>query len=472
MEKLPATVWKVGAVATLGPLLAQLDATIVNVSLPSLATQLHSSLSTIQWVTSGYLLALALTLPLSGWLVDRIGAKAVYIFCFSAFTLTSGLCGFAWSASSLIAFRILQGMSGGLMAPMGQMVIARVAGRNMAQVLGYTAMVIVLGPILGPIIAGAILQHAVWRWLFLVNLPVGVLAVCLSILFLPSDKGETHPRNLDLVGLALLSPGLVLFLFGAEHVTDLLGQFTLVSGGVLIAAFLRWAGQRPGAALIDLRLFKGPVFPTSAMTQFLSNGTLFAGQMLLPFYLVRLLGMQPSAAGWMLAPMGLGMACSAPQIGKLTNRFGIRAISVTGALIGLVGTLPFIVLPGIQASSTIIAACLFVRGIGMGMVGIPSMTAAYASVPKDELPMAATSINIVQRVGGPTITTIAATFLAWRLGMSASGAAFSAGFALLCFFHVLALVSSTRLPVNLDRVPEPETAGREPQPHLVEVLTD
>ena len=111
------SIWKVSAVATLGSLLSQLDATIVNVSLSSLATDLHASLATIQWVTSGYLLALTLVLPLSGWLVDRIGAKALYLWCFSAFTLTSALCGLAWSAPSLIVFRVLQGVSGGLLAP-------------------------------------------------------------------------------------------------------------------------------------------------------------------------------------------------------------------------------------------------------------------------------------------------------------------------------------------------------------------
>lgn len=150
---LDPTVWKVSAVATLGALLSQLDATIVNVSLSSLATDLHASLSTIQWVTSGYLLALTLVLPLNGWLVGRIGAKALYLWCFSAFMLTSALCGLAWSAASLIAFRVLQGVSGGLLAPMAQMMIARAAGQQMARVIGYAAVPVLLAPLLGPVVA-------------------------------------------------------------------------------------------------------------------------------------------------------------------------------------------------------------------------------------------------------------------------------------------------------------------------------
>jgi MFS family permease len=142
--------WRISAVAVLGAFLAQMDATVVNVSLSSLALELHATLSSVQWVTSGYLLALALTLPLSAWLVDRIGAKALYLWCFSAFTLTSALCGLAWSANALIGFRVLQGMSGGLLAPMAQLLMVRAAGEKMARIFGFAAMPILLAPLLGP----------------------------------------------------------------------------------------------------------------------------------------------------------------------------------------------------------------------------------------------------------------------------------------------------------------------------------
>src|ERR1700683_1724301 len=159
-DRLDPQGWKITTVAVLGSFLSQLDATVVNVSLSSLAVELHSSLTAIQWVTSGYLLALALMLPLNGWLVERIGAKSLYLWCFSVFTLSSALCGLAWSANSLIAFRILQGMSGGLMAPMTQMMTAGAAGKHMPRIMGYAAVPILMGPIFGPVIAGAILQHA------------------------------------------------------------------------------------------------------------------------------------------------------------------------------------------------------------------------------------------------------------------------------------------------------------------------
>ena len=350
-------VWKITTVAVLGSFLSQLDATVVNVSLSSLAVDLHSSLTAIQWVTSGYLLALALMLPLNGWLVERIGAKSLYLWCFSAFTLSSALCGLAWSANSLIAFRILQGMSGGLMAPMAQMMMARAAGKHMARVIGYAAVPVMLGPILGPVIAGAILQHASWRWLFLVNLPVGALAIVLAVLFLPNDREETRSRELDLPGFALLSPGLVLFLYGSDHLGERIGLAALLISIVLLAAFFRMAIRKGDKALIDLQLFKRKTFSASATTQFMSNGISFAGQMLIPIYLIRACGQSPSATGWLLAPLGVGMICSYPWMGALTQRFGIRKVSAGGAFLAFAATLPFIWLASHGLVLTVLAVC-------------------------------------------------------------------------------------------------------------------
>jgi EmrB/QacA subfamily drug resistance transporter len=453
-DRLDPSIWKIGSVAVLGSFLAQLDATVVNVSLSSLAVTLHSSLSAIQWVTSGYLLALALMLPLSGWMVDRIGAKALYLWCFSAFTLSSALCGLAWSANSLIGFRILQGMSAGPLAPMAQMMMARAAGKRMASVLGFAAMPILLAPLLGPVIAGAILQFASWRWLFLVNLPVGVLALVLAALLLPHDREEARPRDLDLVGLALLSPGLVLFLYGSDHIRDRMGIVSLVGSILLLVAFFRWTTGKKDKALIDLRLFKGKVFSASAVTQFMSNGISFAGQMLIPIFLIRVGGRSPSATGLLLAPLGLGMMCGYPFVGTWVKWFGNRKVSAGGATLALAGTLPFIYMANHGLVIVLLGCALFVRGVGQSAVGVPSISAAYSSVKREDLPMATTTLNIVMRIGGPTLTTICATFLGWRLG-SAPGhegmlGAFSAAFILLCTFHGLLIAAAVRLPLSVE----------------------
>ena len=456
--------WKMSSVAILGAFLAQMDATIVNVSLSSLALELHTTLSNIQWVTSGYLLALALTLPLSGWLVDRIGLKAVYLWSFAAFTLTSALCGLAWSANSLIGFRILQGVSGGLLAPMAQLLVVRAAKDRMTRVLSFAAMPVLLAPLLGPTIAGALLHFASWRWLFLVNLPFGALAFTLAALFLPQDRHERRPRRLDLIGLGLLSPSIVLFLFGSERLTAPSGLAALALSVLLFGVFLWWARKRKDDAIVDLRLFKDRFFSAAVGATFLSQGVSFAGQMLVPAFLTRVADLSPGGTGLLLAAQGLGMMISYPLVGSLVERLGNRLVSVGGALTSLAGTLPFIYLSGHGPAHTLIAGALFVRGMGLSCIGIPSISAAYVSVKRENLPMATTTLNIVMRMGGPTLTTICATFLGWRLTASATApvsTAYGAAFVLLCGFHLVLCAAAMRLPRRAGRAsaqPRPTSA--------------
>src|SRR5580692_6974046 len=196
---------RVVVVVLLGPFMTQIDSTVVNVSLSAIRDDLHSTTESAQWIVSGYLLALALMLPLNGWLVDRIGAKRLYLGCFTLFTATSMGCGAARSMAALVAARVLQGMAGGLLAPLTQLMIARVAGKQMARVLGYAVVPVLLAPILGPVLAGAILAHAPWPWIFYVNLPVGVLALALAARLLPGDDQSPDRRPFDLGGFLLIS---------------------------------------------------------------------------------------------------------------------------------------------------------------------------------------------------------------------------------------------------------------------------
>lgn len=464
---LDSSIWKITAVAVLGSLLAQLDATIVNVSLSSLAQDLHSTLSTIQWVTSGYLLALTFVLPLNGWLIDRIGGKALYLGCFALFTLSSALCGLAWSATSLIGFRLLQGVSGGLLAPMAQMMMKRAAGSQFTRVAGYAAFPVLLGPLLGPVIAGAILHYASWRWLFLVNLPIGVLALVLAFLFLPDDSEERRSRQLDWLGLLLLSPGLALVLAGAERIGQPLGWAAAAAGAALLAVFVVVEKGRAGRALIDLHQFRSRAFSVAAVAQFLSNGVMFAGQMLIPLFLIQACGRSPATMGWMLAPLGLGMMVTFPSLGFLTNRFGSRNVAVGGAVLALVATLALVWLAQRGLTLLVLAPALFLRGMGQGAVGLPAISVAYASVERRDLPMATTTLNIAQRLGGPTLTTLCAVFLAWRLGPHAvtwGVNAWSAAFVLLAALHALTALAALGLPA--ERFAQKGERGASAREHL------
>lgn len=453
-QSLDPSIWKITAVAVLGSLLAQLDATIVNVSLSSLASDLNAPLQTIQWVTSGYLLALTFVLPLSGWLVDRIGSKALYLGCFSAFTISSALCGLAWSAGSLIGFRILQGVSGGLLAPMAQMMMARAAGSQFARIAGYAAFPVLLGPMLGPVIAGTILHYASWRWLFLVNLPVGVLALVLAIRFLPNDHEERRQRELDWVGLVLLSPALALLLFSAERIGQRAGLAAISAGAVLFVLFLCVEARKGEHALIDLAQFRRKVFVVASVAQFLSNGVMFAGQMLIPLFLIEACGRSPAAMGWMLMPLGLGMMVAFPSMGFMTNRFGMRTVAAGGAALALGATLALVWLARYGLDIAVLVPALFVRGMGQGAVGLPAISAAYASIERHNLPMATTTLNIVQRLGGPALTTVCAVFLARMLEAHGGNVATNAwvlAFLLLAGLHAFTLLAAFGLPLWVEK---------------------
>ena len=446
-DRVDRRVWIIAAACTCGPLMSGLDSTMVNVSLATIAETFQAPLGTAQWITSAYLLALALALPLSGWLLDRFGARTVFLAGFAAFILGSALCGAAGSISMLIGCRVLQGIAGGLLAPMMQMMMARHAGRHMARVIGVAAMPVMVGQMLGPSLGGLILTYLNWHWTFFVNVPVGLLAIAFAWRVLPADE-PTTPRRLDLIGFAMISPGLALLLYSLVALAhDDPGALSgLVASLVLLAGFTWHALRRPASALIDLRLFKGRVFRAAAATQFLSNAINFGGQLLMPLFFLNVRDASPGLTGLMLAPMGLGVFFALPIMGRLSERFGARMISGTGAAIALVGTLPF-AFAGSDAPLPWLAAALFVRGFGVGSITIPSAAAAYASVPRESLTSATTAINICQRFGGPAGTTALAIFLQHMLVDAAvPETAYAMTFWLLAALALCGIVAASRLP--------------------------
>jgi predicted MFS family arabinose efflux permease len=254
----------------------------------------------------------------------------------------------------------------------------------------------------------------------------------------------------------LLSPGLVMFLYGSERLDRAAGCIILTCGLLMMAAFLWSAWERGDNALIDLRLFRGKVFSVAAVTQFLSNGGMFAGQMLIPAFLIQACGRVPGEMGWLLAPLGIGMMLANPFMGMLTDRFGIRRVSAGGALLTLLATFPMLYLTVRGLNPLVLIPALLLRGMGMSSVGLPSLSAAYASVRRERMPMATTSLNIVQRLGGPTMTTLCATFLAWKLKSVDAGHAISSAyrgaFLILCGIHAFAFLAAVQLPRRLDDV--------------------
>jgi EmrB/QacA subfamily drug resistance transporter len=446
-DRVDRRVWIIAAACSCGPLMSGLDSTMVNVSLDTLSSAFHAPLGTIQWVTSGYLLALALTLPLSGWLVDRAGARRIFLGCFAGFIVCSVLSGFATSVQLLILCRVLQGIAGGLLAPMMQMMMARHAGRHMARVIGVAAMPVMVGQMFGPSLGGVILGQLGWRWIFFVNVPVGLLAICFAWFALPRDEITTS-RRLDLVGFAMISPGLALLLQGLVSWAhgDATAPLSLLASVLLLTGFTRHALRYPVTALIDLRLFRAGVFRAAATTQFLSNAINFGGQLLFPLWFLNIREATPSATGLMLFPLGLGIFCGLPVMGRLSERFGARAISGSGALFSLAGTLPFVFATA-DTPYALLGVALFIRGFGGGSITIPSAAAAYASVPRESLGHATTAINICQRFGGPTGSAGLAIFLQFALShASTSAQAYHWTFIALATIAAAGLLAASRLP--------------------------
>src|SRR3954452_3004132 len=217
-EPLGREVWVVAVVVTVGVIMSILDTTIVNVALETLSRELEAPLSTIQWVSTGYLLALAMVIPLTGWMSERFGAKRIWMTSVALFGAGSVLCGLAWSAESLIFFRVLQGLGGGMIMPVGMSVLAQTAGpHRVGRVMSVVGMPMLLGPVLGPVIGGLIVDSWSWRWIFYVNVPIAILALGLAAKLLHADAGRADAGRLDWVGLLLLSPGLAGVVFGLSE---------------------------------------------------------------------------------------------------------------------------------------------------------------------------------------------------------------------------------------------------------------
>jgi EmrB/QacA subfamily drug resistance transporter len=242
-EGLSREVKIVAGVVVLGVIMSVLDTTIVNVALDTLSRDLHSSLSTIQWVSTGYLLSLAMVIPLAGWLSERFGSKRVWMVSVAVFAAGSALCGIAWSAESLIAFRVLQGFGGGLIMPVGMSVLAQTAGpRHVGRVMSVIGVPMLLGPVLGPVLGGLIVTNASWQWIFYVNVPIAVVSLILAARLLTADEGRAEVGRLDWLGVALLCPGLAAVVFGLAE--------TQTSGG--LSAAIVWAAIAAGFVLIVL----------------------------------------------------------------------------------------------------------------------------------------------------------------------------------------------------------------------------
>jgi EmrB/QacA subfamily drug resistance transporter len=426
-DRLDPALIRLAATVMLGAIMVILDTTIVSVAIHALGNEFHTSLSTISWVTTGYLLALAVVIPLAGWSVERFGATRMWNVSLTLFVAGSALCGVAWSAGALIAFRVLQGLGGGMIMPICMTLLAQAAGpRRMGRVMSIIGVPTLIAPVLGPVIGGLIVDHLSWRWIFYVNVPIGVIALFLSWRVLPrGDRGSAHHR-LDVPGLALISPGLAALVYGLSEAGNGGGfgsakvQTGIAVGLVLLVGFVVHAVRREDA-LLDLRLFRNRSFSVSSVTTLMIGAMLFGAMFLLPLYYQVARGQSASDAGLLLAPQGLGAMIAMAIAGRVADSRGPRAVVPIGMALALLGSLAFTQIDG-HTNEGLLALAMFVRGLGFGASMMPAMGAAYATLEPAAVPRATTTLNIVQRVGGSLATALVAVELTHAVAHRVPGA--------------------------------------------------
>jgi EmrB/QacA subfamily drug resistance transporter len=414
-DRIERHVWVVAGVVILGMIMSILDTTIVNVALDTLGRDLHSPISQIQWVVTGYLLALAAVIPVTGWAARRFGAKRVYMTSLVLFTLGSALCGLASSTTSLVIFRVMQGAGGGMIMPVAQMIMAQVAGpRRMGRVMGIVSMPAMLAPILGPVLGGLILQSLHWSWIFFVNVPIGIVAFVLGWRMLPqTDSGEAG--RLDLTGLALLPTGAAAIVYGLSELGSgsQLGSAKVLApclvGLALTVAFCLHA-LRTERPLLDVRLYANRVFAGASFATFGLGAALFGAMILVPLYYQQVRHLSVIDTGLLNGPQGIGALVAMPIAGRLTERFGGGRVALVGVCILSLSTIPLAFVTA-HTSMVTISLVLAVRGISIGMSFMPAMTAAFAAMRPDQLSDATPQINVLMRVGGAIGTAILAVVL-------------------------------------------------------------
>jgi EmrB/QacA subfamily drug resistance transporter len=429
-DKLDKGVLKVAGVVVLGAVMAILDVTVVSVALPTFQRDFHATYATVAWTMTAYTLALATVIPVTGWAADRFGTKRLYMASIVMFVGGSALCSMAWDIGPLIGFRVLQGLGGGMLMPLGMTIMTRAAGpERVGRVMAVLGVPMLLGPIGGPILGGWLIEAASWHWIFLINVPIGLIAFICALRVLPKD--EPHPsESFDFLGMVLLSPGLALFLYGVSSIP---GEGTVAAAKVLIPGLIGLAlvvafvfhALRKEHALIDLGLFGNRNLTVAVVTMTLFSIAFMGSMLLFPSYFLQVRGETTLNAGLLLAPQGFGAMLTMPVSGKLTDKIGPGKLVLSGIVIIAAGMAVFTQITATSSYALLLGA-LFVMGLGMGMTMMPIMSAALASLVDHQIARGSTMMNIVQQTAGSIGTATMSVILTNQVLGSKAATAYSA----------------------------------------------
>lgn len=415
LEPIPKSIMNIAWILVLGAVMPLLDSTMVNIAIKHLSIDFNIGLDLIQWVITGYVLAMAISVPLAGWAVQRFNGKWLMIGANVLFLAASIASGLSWSINSMIIFRIVQGFSAGFIMTLVTTLAIEVAGRErMGRLMSTIGIPTVLGPILGPVIGAVIVQFLSWRYIFFVNIPIGILAIALMILKLPNFTPVNIKAKFDFIGIILLGASSSALIYGitqaAKNAT--FNNSTTIGYGVagvaMLAIYTIYAAIKKEQAILPLHLFKLKNFSAVMVGLFLAGIATNGPMLLLPLFFQNIKGFSVLSAGLILIPQGLGMLVSRPLIGRLTDKLGARNVVLVSLTLAIVGTIPFVFFN--EASSLIVVSVvLFVRGIGIGGIAIPMMTDAYTGMVKQEIAQASVGTRLVQNIGGAFGSAVLAT---------------------------------------------------------------
>jgi EmrB/QacA subfamily drug resistance transporter len=403
--------WRATLVIGLGLLMSILDVTIVSVVLPQIATALHAEYQASTWIGTGYLLANAAVIPIIGYLSDRIGSKTIFLLALGFFVVGSALCAFAASIPTLTAFRVFQGVGGGALLPVGMAIIFRLFDpTERARAMSLLMIPILLGPAFGPTLGGYLATAASWNAIFLINLPIGVVAFLLALLVLRGKAEEqaangsdkvTETTRFDWLGLVLATAGCTGLVYGFTQVGPA-GWYTpsviggLLAGSVLLVAYVLVELQ-VADPVMDLRLFRNYTFTITNVLSWVSSAVFFAGLFLLPVFFERVENLSALATGEIVIGQGLAMAVGLAISGGLYNRVGPRVLAVIGAVLVTISMVGFIRLT-ITTTGAELQPWLILRGLGLGLFIQPLQTLGVSVVSREQMARATSLRNSTSMV--------------------------------------------------------------------------
>lgn len=412
----------IALILILGAIAPMLDSTMTNVAVNTIMKDFGASVESIQWISTGYVLALGIIVPIAGWAMEWVDGKKLYLYGLLLFLIGSIVAAVSSSIGVLIAGRVLQGIGSGVIIPLLTTLIVRSAGaENLGSIMSIVGIPAVLAPILGPTFGGFIVNSLDWHWIFYINVPVVIFSALLIIFALPNFKPGKNGKKLDIPSVVFLGGSFTSFILGITKVSELVAGTSnkavlpLVISVLLMGGYVVYALLKSNCALVSIKLFKIKNFSASAILLVMSGLTVNGVMFLLPLYLQNIRGLSVIWSGIYLISQGVGLLVSRSLIGKMTDRLGARIVVQVSVFIGIVGTLPFTLFTA-STSNIWILLVLFIRGIAQGGLTIPVMADSYINVPKELISEATTATRMLQNIGGAIGTAILAVVIQHTIG--------------------------------------------------------